>query len=143
MKEIAEVVAIDGHRITLSTQLKTACSGCHHNTTCGAGILSKVFADRNARFTVESELPVQVGDQVEIVMDENDFTRYALILYGLPILGLLGIAMLLTQFSTLTEGLIILSSFAGFAAIFMGLKQWFRRRDVKVQQLIQISTAMP
>ncbi|HAD47950.1 MAG TPA: Fis family transcriptional regulator, partial [Idiomarina sp.] len=114
MKEIAEVVAIDGQRITLSTQLKTACSGCTHNTTCGAGILSKVFADRNARFTVESDLPVNLGDRVEVVMDESDFTRYALLLYGLPIVGLLLIAALLTHFSPLTEGIVILLAFSGF-----------------------------
>ena len=141
MKEIAEVVAIDGQRITLSTQLKTACSGCTHNTTCGAGILSKGFADRNARFTVESDLPVNLGDRVEVVMDESDFTRYALLLYGLPIVGLLLIAALLTHFSPLTEGIVILLAFSGFGAIFVGLKHWFRQRDVKVQQLIQINVA--
>ena len=143
MKEIAEVVAVDGRRITLSTQLKTACSGCQQNTTCGAGILSKVFADRNARFTVDSELPVQIGDHVEITMDEADFTRYALLLYGLPIIGLFIVAMLLTQLSSLSEGIIILLSFSGFGAIFWALKQWFRQRDVKVQQLIRINTATP
>lgn len=143
MKEIAEVVAVDGRRITLSTQLKTACSGCQQNTSCGAGILSKVFADRNARFTVDSELPVQIGDHVEITMDEADFTRYALLLYGLPIIGLFIVAMLLTQLSSLSEGIIILLSFSGFGAIFWALKQWFRQRDVKVQQLIRINTATP
>lgn len=143
MKEIAEVVAVDGRRITLSTQLKTACSGCQQNTTCGAGILSKVFADRNARFTVDSDLPLQIGDHVEITMDEADFTRYALLLYGLPIIGLFVTAMLLTHLSALPEGIIILLSFGAFGAIFWALKRWFRQRDINVQQLIRINTATP
>ena len=100
-----------------------------------------MFADRNARFTVESDLPVNLGDRVEVVMDESDFTRYALLLYGLPIVGLLLIAALLTHFSPLTEGIVILLAFSGFGAIFVGLKHWFRQRDVKVQQLIQINVA--
>lgn len=143
MKEIAEVVAVDGRRITLSTQLKTACSGCQQNTICGAGILSKMFADRNARFTVDSDLRLQIGDRVEITMDEADFTRYALLLYGLPIIGLFVAAMLLTHLSALPEGIIILLSFGAFGAIFWALKRWFRQRDINVQQLIRINTATP
>ncbi|HAD47949.1 MAG TPA: Fis family transcriptional regulator, partial [Idiomarina sp.] len=41
----------------------------------------------------------------------------------------------------LTEGIVILLAFSGFGAIFVGLKHWFRQRDVKVQQLIQINVA--
>ena len=63
MKELAEVVAVDGNRVTVTTQLKTACSGCAQVSTCGAGILSKVFADRNAQFHVVTDESVTVGDR--------------------------------------------------------------------------------
>lgn len=43
MKEVAEVTAVDGNRVTVTTQLKTACSGCAQVSNCGAGILSKVL----------------------------------------------------------------------------------------------------
>ncbi|RUO44676.1 SoxR reducing system RseC family protein [Idiomarina aquatica] len=141
MKEIAEVVAVDGHRITLSTELKSACSGCVQKSTCGAGILSHIFADRNTQFTVESDVPVRVGEQVQLTMHEADFTRYALLLYGLPILVLLLLAMLLSALGTLPEWTVILLAFSGFAASFLALKQWFKRRDVKVQQLIRVTQA--
>lgn len=139
MKEVAEVVAVDGNRITVTTELKTACSGCAQNTTCGAGLLSKMFADRHAQFTVVSEQPVKVGERVELSVPESEFTRFALMLYGLPILALTLIAMVLTSLSQLPEWLVIVLAFAGFAASFVGLKHWFRRRDVKVNQLVQIT----
>lgn len=143
MKEIAEVVAVNGQHITLSTELKSACSGCVQRSHCGAGILSKVFADRNAQFTVHSDVPVSVGDQVELHMDESDFTRYAILLYGLPIIVLLIIAALLSSLSPLSEGFIIIFSFVAFGATFMALKHRFKQRDVKVQQLIQVNTVTP
>lgn len=143
MKEIAEVVAVNGQQITLSTELKTACSGCAQRSNCGAGILSHVFADRNAQFTVQSETPVAVGDRVELLMDEADFTRYALLLYGLPIIMLFLVAAILSSLGTWSEGVIIVLSFTGFAATFLSLKRWFKQRDVKVQQLIQVQTTTP
>ena len=140
MKELAEVVAVDGDRITLTTQLKTACSGCEQNTTCGAGILSKVFADRHADFVVISDVPVNVGERVEISMPESQVTRFALLLYGLPIGILLLVASLLTSATTLPEGSVILLAFASMALSFLGLRQWFKTRDIKVNQLIQLSS---
>lgn len=139
MKEIAEVVAVQGNRITLTTQLKTACSGCSQKTTCGAGILSKLFADRNAQFTVLSNTPVTPGEQVEISMPEQQVTRFALLLYGSPILILLLTAMTLTSLQSVPEWLVIVLSFSSFAATFVALKHWFQKRDVKVNRLIQIT----
>ena len=140
MKEIAEVVAVEGRRITLSTELKSACSGCVQKSTCGAGILSNIFADRNAQFTVESDVPVETGEHVEITMDEADFTRYALLLYGLPIITLFATAAVLSGFGV-TEGLVILASFAVFGGSFVALKRGFRQRDIKINQLIRVTTA--
>ena len=107
MKELAQVVAVDGQRVTVSTQLKSACSGCEQNTTCGAGILSKVFSDRHSTFVVKTESPVAVGEYVELSIPEQQVTRFALLLYGLPVVTLLLLASVLTSLTAMTEGYII------------------------------------
>ncbi len=140
MKELAEVVAVDGNRVTVTTQLKTACSGCAQVSTCGAGILSKVFADRNAQFHVVTDESVTVGDRVELDVPEQAVTQFALMLYGLPILALLIVAIELQSSEAVHEGITILLSFAGFALTFLGLRAWFRRRDIKINQLVRIKT---
>lgn len=142
MKELAEVVAVKGDRITLTTQLKTACSGCSQKSTCGAGILSNIFADRNAEFSVISNTPVAPGEQVEISLPESQVTGFALLLYGLPIVVLLALAMLFSAATTLSEGAVIVLAFAGFGLTFLGLRRWFRSRDVKINQLIQLARAV-
>ncbi|MDV6315345.1 SoxR reducing system RseC family protein [Idiomarina sp. HP20-50] len=140
MKEIAEVVAVEGNRVTVTTELKTACSGCAQVSNCGAGILSKVFADRNAQFTVLTEQAFAPGDQVQLEVPEAAVTRFALVLYGLPILMLLLVAVLLENMGTLSEGVVILLSFTGFAITFWGLKHWFRKRDIQVNAMVKLET---
>ena len=140
MKELAQVVAVDGEKVTVSTQLKSACSGCEQNTTCGAGILSKVFSDRHSTFVVKTQSPVTVGEYVELSIPEQQVTRLALLLYGLPVLTLLLLASVLTSFTSISEGYTILLSFAGFALSFLALRLWFRLRDVRVNQLLVVST---
>lgn len=140
MKEIAEVIAVEGNRVTVTTELKTACSGCAQVSNCGAGILSKVFADRNAQFTVVTNQAFSPGDQVQLEVPEAAVTRFALLLYGLPILTLLLIAVLLESTETLTESIVILLSFSGFALTFWGLKRWFRKRDIQVNAMVKLET---
>ncbi|KPD22815.1 MULTISPECIES: SoxR reducing system RseC family protein [Idiomarina] len=141
MKEIAEVTAVEGNRVTVTTELKTACSGCAQVSNCGAGILSKVFADRNAQFTVVTEQAFRPGELVQLEVPDTAVTRFALLLYGLPILMLLLIAVLLENTGTLTEGFIILLSFAGFALTFWGLKRWFRKRDIQVNAMVKLEAS--
>ncbi|MDA6065836.1 SoxR reducing system RseC family protein [Idiomarina abyssalis] len=141
MKEIAEVTAVEGNRVTVTTELKTACSGCAQVSNCGAGILSKVFADRNAQFTVVTEQAFRPGELVQLEVPDTAVTRFALLLYGLPILMLLLIAVLLENTGTLTEGFIILLSFAGFALTFLGLKRWFRKRDIQVNAMVKLEAS--
>ena len=44
MKEIAEVTAVEGNRVTVTTELKTACSGCAQVSNCGAVLLYDFMA---------------------------------------------------------------------------------------------------
>lgn len=140
MKEIAEVVAVDGDRITVTTQLKSACSGCAQVSTCGAGILSKVFSDKNAQFTVVSQEKVAPGEQVQLDVPESAVTRFALLLYGLPVLCLLAVAVMLQTLTPLAEGFVIFWSFLGFGLTFAGLKHWFRKRDIQVNAMVKLTS---
>lgn len=138
IRELAEVVAVDGQRITVSTELKTGCGSCEQQSVCGAGIISKVFSNRQAQFEVISSVAVTPGQQVELLIPEQVITRFSLLMYGLPILSLAVVAALLQSLSTLPEGLIILFSFAAMWLSFRGLRRYLRQRDVKLQQGVDI-----
>lgn len=77
---------------------------------------------------------------MQLEVPETAVTRFALLLYGLPILTLLLLAVLLENTGTLPEGFVILLSFAGFAFTFWGLKRWFRKRDIQVNAMVKLET---
>lgn len=138
MTEIAEVVAVSGQRVTVATQLKTGCGSCAQQSNCGAGIISKVFANRRANFEVQTDIPVTPGQQVELLIPEQVITRFSLLMYTLPIAILAIVAGLLQSFSTAPEGLIILLSFASMMLSFLGIKHYLKNRDMRLQQRVSI-----
>jgi len=138
IREIAEVVAIDGTRIKVSTALKTGCSGCAQVKTCGAGMLSSLFENRRAEFELETDLPLQLGDRVELQIPEQVITGFSLLLYGLPLLMLLSSALVLQLALQLPEGTVIVGAFTITGLTFWGLRRYFRGRDVHVTQGISI-----
>jgi len=138
MTEIAEVVSVSGRRVTVSTQLKSGCGSCAQQSHCGAGVISKVFANRRANFEVQTDVAVTPGQQVELLIPDQVITRFSLLMYALPILVLTLVASLLQSLSTAPEGLIILLSFASMMLSFYGIKQYLKNRDMRLQQRVSI-----
>ncbi|KFZ31733.1 positive regulator of sigma E activity [Pseudidiomarina salinarum] len=139
IREVAEITAIHPDSLQVSTQLKTGCSGCEQQSTCGAGIISKAFSDRRAEFLVQRPAgSFAVGQQVELLLPEAVLTRFSLLIYILPILILLLSAILLTQGLGWPEGQAIIGSLMAFAASFWLLRRWLHLRDVQVTQLLSV-----
>ncbi|MDN7123582.1 SoxR reducing system RseC family protein [Pseudidiomarina terrestris] len=140
IREIAIVQAIEADSLLVTTELKSGCSGCAQQSNCGAGIISKAFSDRRAEFRVAKPAGMQFkpGEQIELLLPEQMLTRASLLIYGVPLLALLGTALIAQLLLGMSEGSAILLSLVGFAGSFWGLKRWFQMRDVKVSQLLQV-----
>ncbi|MGI0152285.1 SoxR reducing system RseC family protein [Pseudidiomarina sp. WS423] len=139
IRELAEVIAVDESSLLVATQLKTGCSGCAQQNTCGAGVISKAFADRRAQFRVAKPMgDFRVGEQLELLLPEQTLTHFSLLMYGLPIVVLTLLAMLLTKFTSWPEGWIILTAFAGFGLSFIGLKKWLSQRDIQINKQLKV-----
>lgn len=138
IRERAHVTAVFATELTVSTQLKSGCGSCQQQNTCGAGIISKAFSDRRAEFQVPRPPgAIKIGDEVDLLLPEQALTSYSLLMYGLPIMLLLSIAVV-AQWFGIAEGWSILAAFSGFALSFFGLRKWLNHRDVEVMQLLQI-----
>ena len=79
ISERAEIVAIHDDYLTVSTKLKSGCGGCVQQNTCGAGIISKAFADRRAEFIVQrpSGMQFALGDHIELDLPQTMLTSYS------------------------------------------------------------------
>ncbi|TRW49597.1 SoxR reducing system RseC family protein [Aliidiomarina halalkaliphila] len=138
IRELGEVIEVDGNSVTIATQLKQGCGGCQQQNHCGAGLLSKAFPSRQGTLSIWMDSTPAVGDTVELLLPEQVMVRFSFLLYLVPLLALFAGAWL-GQALLGSEGISILLGFSAFALSFIGLKRWLKMRDIRVRQLLQVN----
>ena len=122
LTEIALVKSRDGKRVELELQRGGACDQCELNKGCGTGALSRLIGRRPRPLVIESEQDCEPGDQVVLELPESALVKASLLLYGLPLLGLLLgglLAALLAELLTTPEWLVTVIALLG---LFVGFK---------------------
>ncbi len=89
IEENATVVAIEEDNVTVTSELKSACSGCQQVDNCGSGQVAKAFPQKKLTLTVQSTLPLKLGDNVILGLNESALLSSAWQVYIWPLLGLL------------------------------------------------------
>ena len=115
--ERAVVTACRDGRAEVSLQRASACGGCEMSQSCGTGALGRLLGKRSRPLVIETEQDLKPGDQLLLGLSERALVKASLIVYGLPLLGMIG-AGLLAALLGLAEPWIALLSLAGFFAGF-------------------------
>jgi len=93
MTETGRVVAVDQHAVWVEVIQQSTCGSCSAQKACGQSLLQKLYQGRHHRIQVfrDDQAPeqIQIGDQVTIGLPEAVIVRGSLVLYILPLLGLL------------------------------------------------------
>lgn len=89
IEETARVASVDGDAVEVVTERRSACGSCAAQKGCGTSLLAAWFPQRQLRFRVHNGLGARVGDQVVVGLDESYLQRGALLLYAVPLAGLL------------------------------------------------------
>jgi len=91
-QEIVEVIEQGDGGIWVEAVQRSACNSCNARAGCGQHSLSKL--GRPMRLWVSTEQPLQPGQQVVLTLPDGSLALSALALYGLPLLGLIGGAVI-------------------------------------------------
>jgi sigma-E factor negative regulatory protein RseC len=83
-----------GTRAIVDVEAGLVCARCAAGRGCGAGILSARPGNRCVEATVEQDLELGEGDVVSISLAHGSVLRAALLVYGLPLAGAAGAALL-------------------------------------------------
>lgn len=84
MGEIGKVIDIENNKLVISLERKEACAKCG---ACTAGMKTEEMLIRAV-----NSCNAQLGDNVEIVLEEANFIKAVLIMYGFPfVLFLIGV----------------------------------------------------
>lgn len=86
IEERAQVSSVHDDQVWVETERQSTCGACAANKGCGTAVLGKVFGARQMRVQVRSQIPLQVGDEVVIGIDENALVKGSLAVYVVPLL---------------------------------------------------------
>jgi sigma-E factor negative regulatory protein RseC len=150
IEERGKVVAVKDDWAWVETERKTVCGQCAANKGCGTSVLAKVFGNKTSSIAVIKSLPVQVGDEVIIGIEENSLVKGSLLIYAMPLVlliafGLLGEVVSAQVLLSNTDILTVLFSVFGFAVGFIWLKHISSqiRLDPRYQpKLLQIKNSI-
>jgi len=127
IKEPGRIVAIELGAAWVETQRSSTCSSCSAQKACGHGLINANSNRGNQRVLV----PLSEGDNsqyvvdeiVELTVDEAQLVRAALLMYLLPLLGLLSGASLGAAIAP-GDFVAAFGALAGFVLALYGVR-WF------------------
>lgn len=125
MEEQGVVVAVADGWATVRVQRQSTCGSCSARSGCGNGVLSEVLGRRALELRVPHQESLQPGDRVTLGIRDRSLVSGALVMYLLPLAGLIGVAALLSSLLPgVTEGWLILGGLAGFGLGLLAVRRW-------------------
>jgi len=114
MQEQAIVVDVSGRQISVETDRQSTCGHCSAKNGCGSALLGKFFDRNKQHLVVETDLDLAIGDRILLGLDESALLRGSFIVYAVPLLLMLLLPIIISQF-VLSEIVSILSAVVGFS----------------------------
>lgn len=114
ISEQAVVIRSDQNWVEIQPQRESICGHCELNKGCGTGALAKLLANRSRPIRLNNEQGLSPGDRVTIGLEERGLMLASLLVYGLPLIGMMAAALVVDLFFGGNELLMIAAAAAGF-----------------------------
>jgi len=115
VKEQAKVTGLDGNWALVQMQRQSACSHCELSNGCGTGAIGRLLGHRRKPVKIKNEHRLKPGDNVVLGLPEEALLKASLLIYGLPLLGLIGGGLLALWIIGESELFAFIFAAAGFA----------------------------
>jgi sigma-E factor negative regulatory protein RseC len=89
IEEQAIVTGLDGNWAMVKMQRQSACSSCELSSGCGTGAIGRLLGHRSKPVMIKNEHQLKQGDSVVLGLPEDALLKASLLIYGLPLLGLI------------------------------------------------------
>ncbi len=141
ISEQAIVRRAAGTQAELELRRDSSCGGCEVRDGCGIGALGRLLGRRRNSLVIDTDRRLRPGDRVVLALPERALVRLGLLVYGLPLAGLLGGALLpAALWPGAPDAVAVISGAAGFC---IGAKLAARRsarlpRDAVTPKIVDI-----
>jgi sigma-E factor negative regulatory protein RseC len=115
--EQAKVTRITTSGVEVELQNQSGCQHCELQSGCGTGAIGKLLGNRQKPLIVAATPDLRVGETLMIGVSEHNLYLVCLLVYGLPLVCMIAIAIILTLLG-IPEFLIVLISIAVLLATF-------------------------
>jgi sigma-E factor negative regulatory protein RseC len=119
IEERGRIVALQGNQAWVQTLRQNACQSCRARSGCGQRALHELSGGKARQVRVDNALQAQVGDQVLLGIGETALLRASVLVYLVPVLGLLAGALVGDRVAGLGDGGTILAGALGMALAFL------------------------
>lgn len=148
MKETGVVVDIRSDSVDVATALKTSCSSCSAKKSCGTSALAEIWNDKEniIQIPYSNTNALQLGQHVEISVDELGVLLSALLVYLLPIfIFFLGFASVSQLFQTNAHipWVAILVGFLSAATSLFSVRKYLKSTHCKLKPNVKINKVIP
>ena len=136
IEERAQVVEIKEGRLILQAQTQSSCGSCEASKGCGTSLLAKVVGRKFTRFQAENNINADVGDTVIVGISEDALLKGSMVMYMLPIFGMLVFAVIadyLFLSNTQHRDLMIAASAITGMVIGSLISKWYFQRQSSAQ----------
>ena len=89
IEQQARVVQVSDGIAEIVTRRQTACGACDARSGCGTSLIAAWFPERHLTLHLRNSVNARAGDEVIVGLDEAMLQRGSLLLYALPLAGLL------------------------------------------------------
>lgn len=120
IEETVTVVGSEGKRITIEAMKKSACGGCSQKDGCGVSSVSGLFSSKSFQLDMDNSLDAKIGDTVVVGVEDGAFLRMAFRAYLLPLLVLIGSAIVFSSLFASEWLVVALSVLAMLASFYVG-----------------------
>jgi len=139
IKQQAWVIGVEQNAVIVETQRSSSCGHCADKQGCGTATLAKAMSSNQTTLRLNTDIKVNIGDQVTLSIDESALLKGSLFIYLFPLISLILAAIFgdycARFFNIDNELLSILCGLCGFIASLLFAR--FNPRARQFQQAIQ------
>ena len=133
--EQAQVTRYHNGRAELALQRNSVCHHCELKQGCGIGVIGWLLGNRRKPIVIETEQLLKPGDRVSLSLPERAMVKASLLIYGMPLMGLIMFSVLTQITLALPEWMVVLAGISGF---WLGLAIVRRFGFTRLQDLLLI-----
>lgn len=128
VEESARVLKVEGDVVWVQAIAKSACGSCQAQKGCGHSLLAKAGQKQIDLPVARNGLEVGIDDHVIIGVPEQAILRSSMMMYGIPLMAMMAVAMLASLFSV-EEKLAVLFAFVALVLGFMWVSRKTKSMD--------------